>query len=578
MAEEDKLALEQLKIYKNLLAKRVAERDDDWQTIAQYALPQDSNITTQKTESISSYTQQIFDTTVIHAMEILASGLFNWWTPQNQPWAEYEPPNEVMDKRRGADDAVQYLGWVSDKAMKEFQRSNFYMTKATGDVGLAVFATDLIIMDESDTGSELFNFIHSKIGTYVIEENYRGIVDTARRELEMTYRQIEQMFSGPGDNIPEKMRDIAKGDTAGQKKFRVLHCIFPREDSRRIPGAKNGPNMPFASVYVSMDFSETMRESGYEETPILCRRFKRWVSVYGYGPGYLTLPDARQANYMEQFMDAAAEMHLYPRVRIPDNIDGDVDLRAGGITITDSNNPNSKPEEWATVSDYKLGMEVLEQKRQAIRDGCFVDAFKLLNSAPLLDKEMTAYEISQRQAEQLQNMTAVDSRTVVEFINPLMQRAFGIMYRRGKIPGAPPSLFRELGGGRRGLVMPEVVVTSRFNDALRALKNRGAEETLKFLMPIAQSDKPEVWDILDLDSTIRDYARNTGMAPDNIRRETGPNSVSAIRSARAKIQQQQRALQMAEMAGKAGAGLGKSPQFMQDQAEEGLTGKKKTAA
>ena len=164
MADGDPLAKEQLRIYNDLKARRTAERDDDWQTISQYALPQESDITTTKTEGVAGWTDRIFDTTTIQAVETLAAGLFNWWTPPNQPWGEYEPPEEVKDK--GDDEAVQWLGKASDKFMRELQRSNFYMMKATGDTGLAVFATDMIVMDESDTGSELFNFVHWKIGTY----------------------------------------------------------------------------------------------------------------------------------------------------------------------------------------------------------------------------------------------------------------------------------------------------------------------------------------------------------------------------------------------------------------------------
>ena len=566
------LAVEQINRFMALEGKRKAERDDDFQFIAALALPQDSNITTSKTEGVTGYTQQIYETTLIQSMETLASGLSNWWTPQNQGWAEYGVPEALQEENKvGIDDATKWLGKASDKAMKVRGRSNFYSVKATGDLGLAVFATDLIIADESDTGQELLNFIHVKIGTYVIEENYKGIVDTARRRFKMTYRQIQQKFAAMGDNIPEKMVKAASGKNGPQKEFEILHCIFPREDSERLPGRRDGPNKPVASVYISLDFKETLRVSGYDETPILCRRFKKWVTVWGYGPGYLALPDARQINYMQQNIDAAAELHINPRVLIPSNLEGDVDLRAGGATIYDENMEGAVPREWATVSDYKLGLDVLAQKRQQIKDACYVDAFKLLNSAPLLDKEMTAYEISQRQAEQLQNMTAVNARTVVEFINPLMARVFGAMMRAGTIKNPPEVLLKEIGPGKKGISMPEIVVTSRFNDALRALKNRAYQGLASFLLPLSEKI-PSILDPYDWDKVSKDYGDNEGVAPDSKRPEKGPKSVDAIRQIRIKQQEQARAAQMAESLGKAGAGLGKSPDFVQDKAKEQMGG------
>jgi Bacteriophage head to tail connecting protein len=586
MAEyQDPLADEQIKIYDDLVSKRRQVADNDWQYIAQYALPQDSNITTQKTPSVSGWTDQIYETTLIRSIEVLASGMYNWWTPQGQPWAEYDLREEQKvqlrgnsggDENPGDDSATIFLAKASDRAMKELGRSNFYMAKATSDIGLAAFATDLMLVDESDTGNELFNFIHVKIGTYVIEENYKGIVDTVRREVEMTYRQIKQKFNKPGDVIPERMARMAKGASGNKKKFKIVHCIFPREDSKRLPGARDGKNKPFASVYIAYDFKETMRVSGYDETPILCRRFKKWVTPYGYGPAYIALPEARQINYMQQFLDSAAEMHLYPRTLIPSSLEGDVDLRAGGVTVYDENEAGAKPEEWGTVSDYKLGLDLLEKKKEAIRDACFVDAFKLLNSAPLLDKEMTAYEISQRQAEQLQNMTPLDARTVIEFINPLMTRVFGIMLRANKLGTPPDSLLQDKGDGKKQMIMPEIVVTSRFNDAMRALKNRGIEETFKFLMPIVENmQKPEILDNYDLDKIARGYGRNAAVSPDDLRPMKGPNSVAMIRAQRKQMMDAQRAAAMAEQMGKAGAGLGRSPQFVQDQAEQALTGGKK---
>jgi len=214
-------------------------------------------------------------------------------------------------------------------------------------------------------------------------------------------------------------------------------------------------------------------------------------------------------------------------------------------------------------------MEMQEQRRQAIRDAFFVDAFKLLNSQPLLEKEMTAYEISQRQAEQLQGVAPAFTRHIPEFNNPLMQRIFGIIFRAGKLGRPPQSLMRPAGGNKMGLVSPEVTVTSRFNDALRALKNRGTEETFKFVAPMAEQ-KPELWDVFDMDVTVREYARNAGMAPDSLRKVTGKGSVAALRAARAQVQQQQRALAAAEQMGKAGKALGGSPEWMQDQVKDAV--------
>ena len=570
----DDLAVEQIKRYESLRSKRDGIFMSDWQHISQYFLPQESDIQTTKTEGVSGWTDRIFDTTGIDAAQTLASGQFNWWTPPNQPWAELQPPEEL--KKPEDDDSMMWLGMASEKAMREFGRSNFYQVKGMGDLGLSVFGTDMIIFDESDEPTEMFNFVHWKIGTYVIEENYRGVVDTGRHMLKMTWRQIEQKFSRGTDTIPVKLRRQAKAD--GKKEFQILHCIFPREDSKRIKWAKDGANKPVASVWIAYDFKECIRVDGYDESPILCRRFAKWGTdtPWGYGPAYLALPDARQVNYVQQYLDSLAELHAYPRILIPDNLEGDVDLRAGGPTVFDTSNPAGIPREWMSVGDYKLGIEMQQQRRQAIRNAFFNDAFKLLNSAPLLEKEMTAYEVSQRQAEQLQSVNSSFFRSIPEFINPVMRRGFGIMYRRGKLGKAPSSLQQNMGNNKVALVMPEIAVTSRFTDALRALKNRGAEETFKFLAELPGVEQhPEWLDPFDMDDTIVQYARNAGMSPENIRPlgTSQKMTVAQLRAQRAQMMQQQRMIQNAMELGKAGAQLGKAPQEMQDGVMKSLGGK-----
>ena len=274
----------------------------------------------------------------------------------------------------------------------------------------------------------------------------------------------------------------------------------------------------------------------------------------------------RQVNYVTEYLDSLAELHAVPRVIVPSNLEGDVDLRAGGITTWDSNDPNGKPMEWASVGDYKLGMEMINTKKDMINDAFFVNMFKMLASDPLLDKRMTAYEISQRLAEKLEQFTPVFDRRVTEFLNPLLRRVFGILYRAGKFGTPPDSLLIDAGGNKRGLALPEITITSRISLALKALQNRGIEQTFQFLQQLI-AVKPEVADNFDMDKIVRDYSRNAGMSAELLR---DMRSMMALRQQRMKLQQQQQALQAAEQLGKAGKGLGGSPDFVQDAAKNAM--------
>jgi hypothetical protein len=583
----DPLALEQIKVFDALKAKRVTDHDNDWQGISDLMLPQDSNITVDKLNTnTDEWTQQVFDTTAIQAGQTFMAGLYNWTTPQQQPWAGYASPKSLGDVGIDGD---EFWKKATEDVMDAFGRSNFYSMRALGCLGLGIFGTDFLLFEEDEDVPGEFNFRHNRISTYVCEENHKGVIDTTRREFKMTWRQIEQKFGRAKDTIPEDMRKAGEaGETGAQRKFGILHCIFPRADSKRLKRRKDGENKPIASVYISVDFKQVIRVSGYDEEPQLVPRFTKWGtdSPYGFGPAYVCLPEARELNYMAMWMDAAAEKLIDPRLLIPSNLEGDVDLRAGGQTVFDENVPEGMPREWASAAEYKLGLEIMEQKRQAIREAFLVTAFKFLNSQPLLDKRMTAYEISQRLAEQLQGATPAIARSEPEFIRPCMRRAFGIRYRNGRgnpksiYHKVPDSLMVDVGGGKRGLAMPDVVVTSRFSDAMKALKNRSAEELMQFLMPQVENlQRPDLLDPFDLDKLNTRYGLNTGVDPDVIRDEKGPKGYGAIRQQRKAQQLAMAAAQQAEALGKAGAGLGKSPQWLQDQAQDNLNqGKGKRAA
>jgi len=577
-SKADPLAIDLLRQYDDQKSKRVARNDNSWQQISDLMLPQDSNISVEKDDAdVIDWTAQVFDTTAIQAATTYMAGDYNWTTPPQQAWAMYGLPT---DRKDAGDDAKAWLGEVSDDVMETFSRSNFYSLRAMSALGLGVFGTDFLLFEEDEDQVGEFNFRHNRISTYVCEENYRGVVDSTKREFELTWRQVQQQFRKPGE-IPDDMKAAAGGTSKGaQKKFKILHCIFPRKDWERLKGRRDGPNKPIASVYVSIDFKQTMRIGGYDEECQLVPRFAKWGtdSPYGFGPAYIALCDARELNFMAMYMHAAAEKLIDPRLLIPSNLEGDVDMRAGGVTIWDENVPDGKPSEWASATEYKLGREIMEDLKQSIREAFFVPAFKLLNSQPLIDKKMTAYEISQRLAEQLQGFTPALARRIPEFINPLMRRAFGIRYRAGKdnpnsIYHSPPeALMKDLGNGKRGLLMPSVVVTSRISDALRALKNRAAEELMQFLMPQVETfQRPDLLDPFDLDKINTSYGENTGLAADCIRPAKGAKGYLAIREKRQQQQQAAQSAQLAEMLGKAGSGLGKSPEFLQDMAKDNLT-------
>lgn len=564
----DALAIEQLGRYNDLKAERDSQFLPTWQDLACYAMPSQSAINTQKLPgTVSGWTDRIYDTTMIEAATVLSSGQRNWLTPSSEKWFDYEPPEFLNDPgmEEDKDEATNWLANATEVAMREIARSNFYACMNTDYDQVGVFGTGMIFAEQGK--KQALNFRQFKPWHLTIEENDEGVVDSVHRWFQLTTRQAVQQFGL--DKVGPKIAKAYNDPAQLSKKWDFLHACFPREDSKRIKGRMDGENKPYASVYIACEDKVCVEVSGYDEMPYLCSRFRSWgaPTCWGYSPAYLMLPNARQLNYVSQYRDALAELKAYPRLLYPDNLEGDVDLRAGGVTTYDSSQPNAKPEEWMTVGDDRSAEENMQGKKDAINRAFYVNMFTMLEQ--LADKKMTAYEIAQRLGEKLEQFTPVFDRRVTEFLNPLLYRVFGLLYRQGKFGEAPPSLLVPVDGGKAyELAMPVVAITSRISMALKALQNQGIVNTLSVLQPVAQQ-RPEVLDNLDLDYIARTLTRNYGSPPKSLRPE---KDVAKIRQQRAQEEAAQRAADLAQRMSASAGDLGKAPKPLQDAVVEQFVG------
>lgn len=559
----DKLALELIGRASDLKGIRLSQFQSTWQSLGSYFLPSQSVANTQKLPgSVSSWTQDIYNTVAIDAAQILASGQLMWLTPANEPWAEFSPPEYLSAEGReqDLDDAQQWLANATNVTMRELARSNFYAKIIVDYLQVGVFGTGMMFAEEGKKTA--LNFRQFQCWSFVMEEDDEGIVDTVHREFELTTRQAVQMFGL--DNVGDKINKAYTDKNAKNlsKKWKFQHSCFPRQDSDRIPGRQDGANKPYASVYISLEDNLCVEISGYDEMPYLCSRFASWgmETPWGYSPAYLTLPDARQINYIAQYRDAFAELRAYPRLLYPSNLDGDVDLRAGGVTVYDETVPGAEPKEWMTQGDDKSAAENMAEHAESIRKAFYTETFNMLGSEPLQDKDMTAYEVSQRLGEKLNLFTPIFYRRVSEFMNPLLKRVFGILFRAGKFGKPPPSLLVPTADGKgASLALPEIAITSRISLALKAVQNAGMVNTLQTLMPLSEQ-KPEIWDNFAIDDWARSIARNNGVPPDAL---ASLKNMAAVRQQRAAQQQQQQAAEMAQRLGGTVADLGKAPKEIQ---------------
>ena len=519
-----------------------------WEEIAKFVMPRKAGVFSASSQPDMADETALFDATAVRANMILANGQLAWMTPMESRWFSMDPPKEME-----SEDAIeQWFKRCTEVVQAELSRSNFYTEIHELYLDRGCYGTAAILV-EAGRNSAL-NFTKLDVGTFAISENDEGYVDTLSREYEMTARQAALKFGE--ENLPEAMKVELQKETS-HRKFTCVHMIYPRGPGEIQQGKRDGANKPYASVYVDKASKEVLASTGYDEQPFFVTRYLKWKNceVYGYSPSWMALPEAKQLNFLEKQLDSLAELAAFPRILIPAGFDGDIDLRAGGVTYFDPNNPSATPKEWNTTGRYDIGIARAEWKRNAINEAFHVDLFKMFAQ---LEKQMTAREVAERSAEKLIQFSPTFSRMTTELFNPLLRRVFAILARQGKFPPPPQEL------AMSGFIPePDVSYNSRIALAVKQLENMAFIRSSEMLLPYANI-KPEMLDNFDFDEITRDMARNDGLPARWLMDE---EMVAQMRADRAQAAQAQ---MQAEQLERTAAALGKAGAVKQDSVLAGM--------
>jgi len=534
-----------------------------WQEIADYVMPRKSEINTKKTAGIDGFTDQIYDTTAIHANTTLAAGQMDFLVAGK--WFTNRAPFEDA-----SDAAKDWYKKTGEKMMDVINGSNFEMEIHSFFNMRGAFGTSHFHVEEDD--EEVIYCKSEDIGTYAIFENARGIVNKVIVLKEYTAPQLMEEYGEVGKRgnrgVSSGLKERAqkKGKDQRTSKVQVLIWIGPRPgkdiDIKKIDAL----NMPIRTLHVAIEGKESsqkgelLRESGYEETATMVSRWAEWGdNIYGYCPSVEVLPTIRQVNFIEENLDTLGEVMVNPRLLYPSNLEGEVNLRAGGVTIFDEGNLNAKPEEWLTAGRLDVGKERIEFKRSQINQAFFQDLFQLLTGLSERAREKTAFEVANMLAEKVGRFHPTFTRLNTEFSKPFLNRVFGICFRAGIFGDPPADVFRKNRLDETIIETPRVVFTSKMAMLLRARENNDFMAFLQMAEGLLEADPGAFARKVNVDRSLDTLEENQGV---NSSFFNTPEEREAVAAGQQVAAQQQAALETAEVASKAAANLGKAPEKM----------------
>lgn len=533
------------KRYEVLKTRRLL-REPLWDYGREYLMPQKFD---PLNKSIHDGTKErsLYDQTAIDSVETLANGHMSHVTPSGQRWFLFMAPEET----RKYPEVRRFYSHASERMWKFLSKTNFYVVGRETYLERSGFGIGSRMCFEDP--KRLLYFKNMECGTYVIDENHAGEVDTFIHEEEWEISKIkrvlgEAVFDGP------MTKAWADFETKGvDRTFPLLWAVYPREEHD--PTKYDVFSMPFASVFVCGREGRVLKEEGFMEFPGSVSRFLKGGGAgkeYGYGPMWRAFPSIKGANYLQMLMDYAGEKSLIPSLLVPEYLKGMVDSRAGGITLYKHGlGAEGVPRAWQDVGNYDIGVDRVEKRQEEIRRAFYVDMFRMFEG---LDRQMTAYEVAQRAGEKLDQFGPTFLQQMHDD-RSMMLRIFGILLRRGYFGDPRTDIPRRAlvqQGGVWSVPDPDMVYTSRMALALNYVETSSIERQLSRATELAPV-YPEVWDVFDVEAALRLMGQNDG-APEAIYRDE--NKVIEIRDARMAMQQQGQQLaaveQMASAAGKVG--------------------------
>ena len=478
---------------KNKLKAQRGTWESHWQDLTNFVLPNESDFNLKRSKG-DKRTTLVYDSTGIHANEMLAAGLHGMLTNPASNWFSLRVKNS-MDNFADNAEAKQWLEETTNVILAELSAPDVAFPSHIHEyyLSLCSIGTACMFVGEPTTREGIsFRSIH--IDEIFIAENADGIVDTVFRIFKMTVRQIVQKW-GEKSLSPRIQRMYENKEF--DKEVELFHCVYPRDDVDK--GKKAATMLPVASVYIDEKEKHVLAEGGFDEMPYMVGRWSKTVGeVFGRSPAMTALPDIKMLQEIMKTTIKAAQKVVDPPLLVPDDgVLGPVRTIPGGLNYYRASS-GARIEPLLTGGNIGLSYEMMNDLRERIRTMFFLDQLQF-QGAP----RMTATEVVERTERTLRLLGPTLGRLQSEFLGPMIERIYGVLVRAGRLPEPPESISElEL----------KIEYVSPLARAQRQTETQGIMRTLEFVGPIAGMD-PQAAQIIKGADTVRHIAELNGVPP-----------------------------------------------------------------
>ena len=495
-----------------------------WQEVADYMQPRKADVTKRRARG-DKRMEQVFDSSPIQAVELLAASLHGMLTNPSTPWFTLRFKDEEIQNE---DEAKLWLESSTDAMYTAFNRSNFQQEIFELYHDLITFGTAAMFIEEDD--DDIIKFSTRHINEVFIAENDKGRIDTIYRKFKISARAAIQKF---GEAVSADVQTKAKKDP--YEEIEILHAVYPRSDFN--PNKRDKANMPFESVYMEYKNGNELSVGGFREFPFVVPRYlKASNEIYGRSPAMTALPDVKMLNEMSKTTIKAAQKQVDPPLLVPD--DGfllPVRTVPGGLNFYRSGT-RDRIEPLNIGANNPLGLNMEQQRRESIRAVFYVNQL-MMQQGP----QMTATEVIQRNEEKMRLLGPVLGRLQSELLKPLIDRVFAVLLRNNMLPQAPEFL-----SGRD----VEIEYVSPLAKAQKSTELQSIMRAVEILGSLA--NVAPVFDYVNFDNLVKHLADIVGVPQKILKTQS---QVNAERQQAQEQQQEMQQMQDLQKVAKAGGDI-----------------------
>lgn len=409
--------------------------EQTWDLIEQFIMPIRGGKFFESQESEGSIDwrrgRSVFDSTAQNACYTLASSMHGALTSPSIRWFSLK----FRDNELNADTAnAQWLEKAANAIFFALQDSNFNLEVNEGYLDLAGFGTTIIFEEPiSDKTWEGLEFSALPIREAYFETDHRRQVHRFYRLLSWTPVQIMSKF---GDSVPEDIKVKAENANSTDEKIDVIFCVYPRKGVADTKWKKKvaPKRRSYGYKYILRQSGELLgNEGGYYEMPAYVPRWQKASgSQWGFSPSTIALSDVMTLNALVELILQALEKVVDPaNLTTERGLISDLDLGAAGLTVV-RNIDDLAPYE--SKANFNASALVVEDLRNRIRQTFLVDQLELKESPA-----MSATEVNARVDLMQRLLGPVLGRLQNDFLDPMIERTFRILWRAGLIPEMPAS-------------------------------------------------------------------------------------------------------------------------------------------